>query len=51
MDEDDNHGWEYLTNIMGDKCQLVGDDLFVTNKEIFQKGIDNKIAILLSMPF
>ena len=44
MDEDDNNGWEYLTNIMGDKCQLVGDDLFVTNKEIFQKGIDNKIA-------
>ena len=44
MDEDDNNGWEYLTNIMGNKCQLVGDDLFVTNKEIFQKGIDNKIA-------
>ena len=42
--EDDWEGWKYLTNILGSKVQLVGDDLFVTNKEILQKGIDEGIA-------
>jgi enolase len=40
MDENDFHGWKLLTDRIGKKCQLVGDDLFVTNKTIFQQGID-----------
>lgn len=44
MDENDWEGWEYLTQICGNKVQLVGDDLFVTNVERLSKGIDNKIA-------
>ncbi|WP_228852314.1 phosphopyruvate hydratase [Aegicerativicinus sediminis] len=44
MDENDWEGWKYLTEIIGDKVQLVGDDLFVTNVERLSKGIDNKIA-------
>ncbi|MBL4749541.1 MAG: phosphopyruvate hydratase [Amylibacter sp.] len=39
MDEDDWLGWETLTDLIGDKCQLVGDDLFVTNSERLAKGI------------
>ena len=39
MDENDWDGWKYLTKISGDKVQLVGDDLFVTNEKILQKGI------------
>ena len=39
MDENDWVGWKYLTKISGDKVQLVGDDLFVTNEKILQKGI------------
>ncbi len=39
MDENDWDGWKYLTKIAGDKVQLVGDDLFVTNEKILQKGI------------
>jgi enolase len=39
MDENDWNGWKYLTKISGDKVQLVGDDLFVTNEKILQKGI------------
>jgi enolase len=40
MDENDFDGWKLLTDRIGKKCQLVGDDLFVTNKTIFQQGID-----------
>lgn len=42
--EDDWEGWKKLTDRLGDKIQLVGDDLFVTNTERLQKGINNKIA-------
>ncbi len=44
MDENDWNGWKYLTEKIGDKVQLVGDDLFVTNVERLSKGIDNDIA-------
>ncbi len=42
--EDDWDGWKNLTQKLGDKIQLVGDDLFVTNVERLKKGIDNGIA-------
>jgi enolase len=42
--EQDHEGWIYLTEKLGHRIQLVGDDLFVTNKEIFEQGINNKIA-------
>lgn len=44
LDESDWDGWKYQTEILGDKIQLVGDDLFVTNTKILQEGIDKKIA-------
>ena len=44
MDEDDWLGWETLTELIGDKCQLVGDDLFVTNSERLAKGIEKGCA-------
>lgn len=44
MDENDWDGWKSLTEKIGDKVQLVGDDLFVTNVERLSKGIDNDIA-------
>jgi enolase len=44
MAEDDWSGWKELTNLVGDKVQLVGDDLFVTNVTRLQEGIDKKIA-------
>ena len=44
MDENDWDGWKYLTDIIGDKVQLVGDDLFVTNVERLSKGIENNTA-------
>ena len=44
MAEDDWNGWKALTQTIGDKCQLVGDDLFVTNVERLQMGIDKKIG-------
>jgi len=44
MAEDDWEGWAGLTRLVGDRCQLVGDDLFVTNTEIFQRGIEQGIA-------
>jgi enolase len=44
MGEDDWSGWKELTNLTGSKIQLVGDDLFVTNVERLQQGIDQKIA-------
>lgn len=43
-DENDWNGWIYLTEKLGDKIQLVGDDLFVTNVEFLKKGIDLKAA-------
>nr|WP_321225052.1 phosphopyruvate hydratase [uncultured Psychroserpens sp.] len=44
MDENDWDGWKYLTEQIGDKVQLVGDDLFVTNVERLSRGIENGIA-------
>ena len=44
LDEEDWEGWEMLTNCLGRKVQLVGDDLFVTNKSRLQKGIERKVA-------
>ena len=44
LDESDWDGWAYLTKILGDRVQLVGDDLFVTNPAILKKGIDEGIA-------
>jgi enolase len=44
MAEDDWEGWAALTKAVGNKCQLVGDDLFVTNVERLQKGVEQKIA-------
>lgn len=44
LDENDWDGWSYLTNALGAKVQLVGDDLFVTNTAILQQGIDKHIA-------
>jgi enolase len=42
--ENDWDGWKLLTDAIGDKIQLVGDDLFVTNTEIFEKGIEKGVA-------
>jgi enolase len=44
LSEDDWDGWAMLTKELGDKIQLVGDDIFVTNIEILQEGIEKKIA-------
>jgi enolase len=44
MAEDDWHGWKTLTEKVGHACQLVGDDLFVTNVKRLQKGIDERAA-------
>lgn len=44
MSENDWEGWRMLTEKIGDKCQLVGDDLFVTNVEFLQKGIKSGCA-------
>ena len=44
MAEDDWSGWKSLTDKVGSKCQLVGDDLFVTNTERLQQGIDQGVA-------
>ena len=44
MDEEDWEGWKLLTDTIGDKVQLVGDDLFVTNTERLAKGIEGKNA-------
>jgi enolase 1/2/3 len=44
MDESDWDGWRLLTDGIGDRVQIVGDDLFVTNTSILQRGIDEKIA-------
>jgi len=44
MAEDDWDGWKVLTRKLGDRCQLVGDDLFVTNPAIIARGIDEGVA-------
>ena len=44
LDEDDWAGWAKLTQVLGEKIQIVGDDLFVTNPERLQRGIDIKTA-------
>jgi enolase len=44
MDESDWDGWKLLTEAVGDRVQLVGDDLFVTNTTILARGIDQKVA-------
>ena len=44
MSEDDWDGWKYLTDEIGSKCQLVGDDLFVTNVKRLEKGISKGVA-------
>ena len=44
MGEDDWEGWRALTELVGDKVQLVGDDLFVTNPKRLKRGIDEQIA-------
>ncbi len=51
VDENDWEGFTKITEVLGDKIQLVGDDLFVTNKKCLQKGIDNHAgnAILLKV--
>ena len=51
MDESDWDGWKELTNKIGDRVQLVGDDLFVTNTKILQKGIDKEIANSILIKF
>jgi enolase len=44
LDESDWKGWKKLTSLLGDKIQLVGDDIFVTNTKILAKGIERKTA-------
>ena len=44
MDENDWTGWKLLTEALRSKCQLVGDDLFVTNVEFLKKGIEEGCA-------
>ena len=51
MDESDWEGWADLTQKVGDRVQLVGDDLFVTNTAILQRGIDEKIANSILIKF
>jgi len=51
MDESDWAGWKTLTDKIGDKVQLVGDDLFVTNTKILKEGIDKKIANSILIKF
>tara|TARA_X000000368_G_scaffold149290_1_gene117773 strand:+ start:842 stop:2131 length:1290 start_codon:yes stop_codon:yes gene_type:complete len=51
MDESDFEGWKNLTKILGDKCQLVGDDLFVTNSIELQRGIDDSLANSILIKF
>jgi enolase len=51
MDESDWEGWDILTKKLGDRIQLVGDDLFVTNTSIFSRGIENNIANSILIKF
>ena len=51
MDENDYSGWKILTEKIGSKCQLVGDDLFVTNKKIFKEGIEKGLGNAILIKF
>jgi len=51
MDENDFEGWKNLTKTLGKKCQLVGDDLFVTNSIELQRGIDDSLANSILIKF
>ncbi|WP_313041991.1 phosphopyruvate hydratase [Pseudomonas sp.] len=51
LDESDWDGWKILTDKIGEKIQLVGDDLFVTNTKILKEGIDKKIANSILIKF
>jgi len=51
LDEGDWEGWSYMTQQLGDKVQLVGDDLFVTNTSILKEGIDKNIANSILIKF
>ena len=51
MDEGDWEGWEILSQRLGSKIQLVGDDLFVTNTQILEEGIERKIANSILIKF
>jgi len=51
MDESDIEGWKILSEKLNNKCQLVGDDLFVTNEEILMQGIKNNIANSILIKF
>ena len=51
MAEDDWDGWKRLTDAVGDRCQLVGDDLFVTDTATLQRGIDSGVANSILIKF
>ncbi|MGQ8364649.1 phosphopyruvate hydratase [Glaciecola sp. 1036] len=51
LDESDWDGWAYLTEKLGNKIQLVGDDLFVTNTKILKRGIDNGVGNSILIKF
>jgi enolase len=51
LDESDWDGWAYQTKILGDKAQLVGDDLFVTNTKILSRGIENGVGNSILIKF
>ena len=51
MDENDIEGWKILTDRLGPNCQLVGDDLFVTNKKILKDGISKEMANSILIKF
>ncbi len=51
LDEGDWEGWKHLTEVLGQRIQLVGDDLFVTNTDIFKEGIDKQIANSILIKF
>ena len=51
MDENDFEGWKNLNKVLGDSCQLVGDDLFVTNVAELQRGIDDSLANSILIKF
>jgi enolase len=51
LDESDWDGWKYQTDILGDKIQLVGDDLFVTNTRILSRGIEMGVGNSILIKF
>ena len=51
MDENDFKGWNHLTDVLGKKCQLVGDDLFVTNAFELKRGIEESLANSILIKF